>query len=137
MTLPIGAVGHAAAAVSDMSRHASQVPAQQPFAEVLGERGAGPPAPTTTGERAGPAHPRPAPPSEGPPGVRRALVDLVEGQRRLDQVVKAAMSGRDFTVQELIGIQATVFRYSQEMEVASRLIDRLTGTIKSTLQTQV
>jgi hypothetical protein len=142
MSLPIGAVGRAAAAVTEMPRHPPAAAATHPFAEVLGERAGPPPAAPPPALHTGPARgPAAAAPPAAPPGgpatLRRVLVDLVAGERKLDGVVKAAMSGRDFTVQELIGIQAAVFRHSQEMEVVSRLVDRLTGTIKTTLQTQV
>jgi hypothetical protein len=102
---------------------------------VLGERATPTrPMPAARAPAAGPARPRVV---EDAAPIRRVFVDLVEGERRLDRVVQAAMQGREFTVQELIGIQAMVFRHVQEMEVVSRLVDRLTGAVKTTLQTQV
>ena len=47
------------------------------------------------------------------------------------------MSGRSFRPQELLVLQAKVIQYSQELDVASRLVEKVTGGIKQTLQAQV
>ena len=135
MTGPIAPVGGAPLAPAST---ASARPPSVAFTQVLGER-AGPASPASptgapvepTARGRGPADPGPA------AGPRRLLIDLVEGERRMDRVIAAALSGRDFTVQELIAIQATVFRYTQELEVVSRVVDKATAAVKTTLQTQV
>ena len=37
---------------------------------------------------------------------------------------------------QLIAIQAGVYRYTQELELASKLVDKATGAVKQTLQSQ-
>jgi hypothetical protein len=133
----IGPIGSTPATANGPAGVAKPPPGRA-FGEILGE---------VAGVRARTPEAGPAPPpaaagparaaAPGPAHLRRALVSLVEGERRMDGVIRAALSGRDFSPQELIAIQATVLRHSQEIEVVSRLLDRLTGAVKSTLQTQV
>ena len=146
----IGPVGPARSSPTAPPGVTAKVP-ERSFGEVLGEVAGRPPAtegrsptPAGVGPARGPAAVGGAPAAVGPPRgpagapqVRRLLVDLVDGERKLDQVIRSALSGRDFSMQELIAIQATVLRHSQEVETVSRLLDRLTGAIKTTLQTQV
>jgi hypothetical protein len=54
----------------------------------------------------------------------------VASERRLDLILDAAARGKTFTPAELLGMQATVFRYSRSVEVLSRATDRLVGTVK-------
>jgi hypothetical protein len=41
-----------------------------------------------------------------------------------------------FSQEELIAIQAGVYRYTQELELASKLVDKASGAVKTTLQSQ-
>jgi hypothetical protein len=67
----------------------------------------------------------------------RALTGAAQGEARLDAILEAAARGKTFTPAELLAMQATVFRYSQTVEVVSRATDRLVGAVKQTLGTQV
>ena len=70
-------------------------------------------------------------------GLARALDGAAAGEARLDAILDAAARGKTFTPAELLAMQATVFRYSQTVEVLSRATDRLVGAVKQTLGTQV
>jgi hypothetical protein len=136
----VGAAGRTQTTIVSSSRLAIPFTKERGFAAIMGERA--PQSATPSPARAGPADVRPTHAAPTPPGVegsqlRQLLTGLLERERRVDALVQASMSGRTFTVQELIGMQAMVFRYTQELEVASRLIDRAAGAIKTTLQTQV
>ena len=61
----------------------------------------------------------------------------LQAEKKVDALIAAAARGRTFSAGELIALQATVFRYSQTVEVISRAADRLVGSIKQTLGTQV
>ena len=140
----IGPIGPARSALGAPAGQGARLPARS-FGEVLGEVAGRRPAEAVPPSPASPAGPARGPAlAEGPTdghgtssSVRRLLASLVEGERRMDQVVRSALSGRDFTVPELIAIQATVLRHAQEVEAVSRVLDRLTGAVKTTLQTQV
>jgi hypothetical protein len=55
----------------------------------------------------------------------------------VDALIEAASRGKTFTASELIALQAVVFRYAQTVEVLSRAADRVIGSIKQALGTQV
>lgn len=68
--------------------------------------------------------------------LREAARSICRGQRMIDSVIHAARNGRVFSQQELIAIQAGVYRYTQELELASKLVDKATGAVRTTLQSQ-
>jgi hypothetical protein len=79
----------------------------------------------------------PAPASTLARGLARALAGATAGEARIDALLDAAARGKTFTAGELLAMQATVFRYSQTIEVLSRATDRLVGAVNQTLGTQV
>jgi hypothetical protein len=79
----------------------------------------------------------PKPPASAGPGVARVLASALAGEKRVDALLEAAARGKTFTAGELLAMQATVFRYSQTVEVLSRATDRLVGAVKQTLGTPV
>ena len=58
-------------------------------------------------------------------------------ERRLDRYVRRALAGAEFDLPEIVAMQRLAFRYTQRVELLSKLVDRLTGAIRQTLQTQV
>jgi len=64
--------------------------------------------------------------------VTRPIRDLTSAVRRVGAGEPAARLPA-----ELLALQATVFRYSQAVEVVSRATDKLIGAVKQTLGTQV
>ncbi len=106
--------------------------------------------------RAPPA-PAPAPPaaSVAPPGAslqnaaapvrnaaRPALSELgsgllsrvARGERLVEQVVRRGARGEAFSPEELLVIQAQVYRASQDLELLSKLVEKGTGAVKTVLQ---
>ncbi len=68
--------------------------------------------------------------------VRGAVRDLARGAADVDRIVRQAMAGRDFSPQELIAIQAKVYRYTQELDLVSKMVDKAIGAVKQTMQSQ-
>jgi len=60
-----------------------------------------------------------------------------QAQKRLDHILKLAESGRTFTPAELLALQAHVYRASQELDLAGKVVEKATGGVKQVLQTQV
>jgi hypothetical protein len=114
---------------------ADRTAAPRPFIAVLGERigstsSAPPPAvPSPTLDR----------PSARPPAspLGAMLERAVGGEKQIDALLDAAARGKTFKPGELLAMQATVARYSQTVEVVSRVADRLVGAVKQTMGTQV
>jgi len=70
-------------------------------------------------------------------GMNRVVGDLVNGQNKLEDIMKLAMSGRSFNSQEMLALQAGVYKFSQELELTSKVIEKATGSIKQTMNTQI
>jgi hypothetical protein len=68
---------------------------------------------------------------------RALLTRLLEHEREVDKGLHRAMHGKSMRPEELLALQANVMRYSQELEIASKLVEKLTGAVKQTLSTQV
>jgi hypothetical protein len=116
------------------------------FSEVLAARGqapsAAPPnpaaatapqhAPSAAAQQAYGAHAsEPAPLTEA---GRRLLSRISRGERFVEQVVRGASSGAAYTPADLLAIQAQVYRYTQEVELVSKFVDRATNAVKTVLQ---
>jgi hypothetical protein len=105
------------------------------FAAVLGEQVGATADPAVKTEPPGGAITKPMSPSGN--GARAMLERVVSTENRLDTLLQAAARGKTFSPGELLALQASVFRYSQTVEVASRVADRLVGAIKQTVGTSV
>lgn len=67
----------------------------------------------------------------------QVLDRVSEAQKRLDHIMALAESGRSFSPTELLALQAHVYRASQELDLAGKVVEKATGGIKQILQTQV
>jgi hypothetical protein len=65
------------------------------------------------------------------------LDQLVSGQDKMGQIMHLAMSNKQFSPQELLAMQAQVYRYSQELDLTGKVVEKATSGIKQTLNTQV
>jgi len=70
-------------------------------------------------------------------GFKTLLDQIVSGQNKLDDIIKLAMSGKKFGNSELLAIQASVHKFSQELELTSKVVEKATSGVKQTMQTQV
>lgn len=82
--------------------------------------------------------------SEGAPGagegpwalVRQAAHSIGRGERLLDRAVRAARRGHVFDHGELLALQAGVYRHTQELELAGKLVDKSTSAVRNLLSSQ-
>ena len=70
-------------------------------------------------------------------GLHRILEDVMQGQNKLEEIINLALSGRNFSTPELLALQAGVYRFTQELELTSKVVEKATSTIKQTMNTQV
>jgi hypothetical protein len=77
------------------------------------------------------------PKAEAKDGISKLLGGVMSGQNKLDGIIKMATSGRQFNPTELLAIQAGVYKFSQELELTSKVVEKATSGVKQTLQTQV
>lgn len=83
-----------------------------------------------------PKMPMPAP-APKPPAAVQALKNIEVAQKRLDAMLKAAKSGKTFSPQELLALQAEAYRYSQTLEVAAKVVEHGAQSVKQAVNTQV
>lgn len=76
-------------------------------------------------------------PSSKAGGLKKLLGQVVEGQNKLDDIIKMATSGKTYGQQDLLAIQASVYKFSQELELTSKVVEKATSGVKQTMQTQV
>ena len=55
----------------------------------------------------------------------------------MTKIMHMALSGRQFSPTELLAMQAGVYRFSQELHLTGKVVEKATGGIKQTLNTQV
>jgi hypothetical protein len=65
------------------------------------------------------------------------LEGLINGQDKMTKIMNMALSGRQFSPPELIAMQAGVYRFAQELELTSKVVEKATSGIKQTMNTQV
>ena len=109
-------------------------PTAQPFAEVLKEQSKVAPAvdssatvPVASVEKPGP----------GVEMVKGLLENATKAEKKMDQRLAEVAKGKVYSPQELIALQVEAFRYSQSVEVVSRVTDKVVGGIKQILSIQV
>jgi hypothetical protein len=67
----------------------------------------------------------------------RMVEQVSQAQSRMDHILKLAESGRSFSPAELLSLQAHVYRASQELDLAGKVVEKATNGVKQILQTQV
>ena len=78
-------------------------------------------------------HPMPPAPIE----ITRVVSQVQSAQARMEQVLALAQSGKHFSAAELLSLQTHVYRASQELDLAGKVVEKATGGVKQILQTQV
>lgn len=73
-----------------------------------------------------------------PRQVAGKMLDQVQAaQSRMDHILQLAESGKAFSPAELLSLQAHVYRASQELDLAGKVVEKATNGVKQVLQTQV
>lgn len=79
---------------------------------------------------------KPAEPSKQVTAAR-VLDQVNQAQGRMEQILKMAESGKSFSPAELLSLQTHMYRASQELDLAGKVVEKATGGVKQVLQTQV
>lgn len=83
--------------------------------------------------------PAAAAPSEGPSPFARILHglggQLERGEHTMDRVTHAR-GGTEMASQDLLALQADVYRYSEAVDLSAKLVDRATNGVKTVIQGQ-
>ena len=77
-------------------------------------------------------------PLSGSDKVVNMLSDVNKGQMKMDELVNQILySGKHYSSQELLAIQAEVFHYAQMSELTVKVADQGVSSVKSVLSTQI
>ena len=68
--------------------------------------------------------------------LRGVSFEVQQGESVVRDAIAAARSGRGFAPAELIALQAGVYRYSEAVDLAAKLVDRATSGLKTVVQGQ-
>ena len=94
-----------------------------------------PPGRPLRGPAGRPRH-RPEPPRPAAQ-LAQASRSLEASQARLDRVLQAARGGRTFTAGELLALQSDAYRFTQTLDVASKLVEHGVQSVKQAVNAQV
>ena len=78
-----------------------------------------------------------APDTAAETGLKKLLEQVAAGQNKMDSIITMATSGKVYGPQQLLSIQAAVYKFSQELELTSKVVEKGTNAVKQTMQTQV
>lgn len=74
-------------------------------------------------------------PTAGLPNAMLSRIDA--GQKRLDEIIRQARSGRTFRPRELLAMQAEVYRISEELSLVNKVVQEGVSGIKRLWNLQV
>lgn len=70
-------------------------------------------------------------------GLEKVVDRLKAGQNRLRDLINNATSGKTFSPQELLALQAEVSQITNEIQLCSKIVEQGVSSVKSTMQMQV
>jgi hypothetical protein len=130
--MAIGNVGSVVAVNAVRSGASAGPSTAAKFAEALAQ------AATPGSQGAAAQNVRPAPATTGAGAGKVDVVARLAGdQRRMDDVLALAQSGKSFSPAELLALQTQVYRSSQQLDLAGKVVEKTTGGVKQVLQTQL
>lgn len=66
------------------------------------------------------------------------MANLEKGQVHIDKLINGGISnGKAMSNQELLAMQAGMYKYTQELDLVSKVVEKATSGLKDTLKTQV
>jgi hypothetical protein len=66
------------------------------------------------------------------------IVQSIEtGGLRVDALIKTSLSGKNMSNGELLAMQAGLYRYTQELDLCSKVVDKAVNGLRDVLKTQV
>jgi len=69
--------------------------------------------------------------------LKSVFENLDAGHKRIESILKVSLSGVKLSQQELLTLQMRVYRFTQEVELISKLVEKGTSGIKQVVNTQI
>jgi hypothetical protein len=75
--------------------------------------------------------------SKGRSMVMDMMANMEKGQVAIDKLINGGLTGKNFSNTEMLGLQAGMYKYTQELDLVSKVVEKATSGLKDTLKTQV
>ena len=62
---------------------------------------------------------------------------LLQDEQNIDELLQRSLTGDSMSPRELLSVQALVYGYTQRVELATKIVDRMASGMKTLLQMQV
>lgn len=69
--------------------------------------------------------------------ISSILSSLEQGNARVDALLKSSLSKKSMSNSELLAMQAGMYKYTQELDLCSKVVDKAVNGLKDVLKTQV
>jgi hypothetical protein len=69
--------------------------------------------------------------------VSSVVSSLEKGQMNLEKLINSGMGGKNFSNSELLSLQASMYKYTQELDLTSKVVEKATSGLKDVVKTQV
>jgi hypothetical protein len=69
--------------------------------------------------------------------VSHVVRELETGHLRLEKLIKASAAGKRFSNAELLSLQASMYKYTLELDLTSKVVEKATSGLKDVVKTQV
>ncbi len=71
-------------------------------------------------------------------GLLKGLVaNMEKGQASIDKLINGGLTGANFSNTQMLSMQAGMYKYTQELELVGKVVEKATSGLKDTLKTQV
>jgi hypothetical protein len=77
------------------------------------------------------------PPSRSTAVITNMMSSMEKGGGMLDKLINGGLKGAKFSNTELLSLQAGMYKYTQELDLTGKVVDKATSALKDTLKTQV
>lgn len=69
--------------------------------------------------------------------VMNMMSSLEKGQVNIDKMINGGLSNKNMSQGELLQLQAGMYKYTQELDLCSKVVEKATSGLKDTLKTNV
>jgi hypothetical protein len=69
--------------------------------------------------------------------ISSIIASLEKGSMKIDSILKTSLTRENMSNQELLAMQAGMYKYTQELDLCSKVVDKAVNGLKDVLKTQV
>jgi hypothetical protein len=75
--------------------------------------------------------------SKGTSLLKGLVANMEKGQASIDKLINGGLNGASFSNTQMLSMQAGMYKYTQELELTGKVVEKATSGLKDTLKTQV